>query len=224
VVRLQRIAARTWLRTLDDRLGVSAEVLRRMGPGPALPVRRGADRRQAGAPLPAQPRGRHPRRQPLGLPHGKVPELLYNRGELYNLCIDRGTLTEEDRYKINEHIVQTIRMLSELPFPRTSGPGTRRSPVVTTRRWMAAATPAGLTREQMSPLARMMAIADIFEALTAVDRPYKKGKSLSEAVGIMARMRERAHRPRAVRPVLALRRLSGLRPTASCRRNSTVSH
>ncbi|MBL8451230.1 MAG: hypothetical protein JNK97_00645, partial [Zoogloea sp.] len=53
--------------------------------------------------------------------------------------------------------------------------------------------PRGLTREQMSPMARMMAIADIFEALTAVDRPYKKGKRLSEAVSIMARMRDTGH-------------------------------
>lgn len=53
--------------------------------------------------------------------------------------------------------------------------------------------PRRLTREQMSPLARMMAIADIFEALTAVDRPYKQGKTLSEALAIMARMRSDGH-------------------------------
>jgi HD-GYP domain-containing protein (c-di-GMP phosphodiesterase class II) len=53
--------------------------------------------------------------------------------------------------------------------------------------------PRRLTREQMSPVARMMAIADIFEALTAVDRPYKKGKTLSEAIAIMARMRDEQH-------------------------------
>jgi HD-GYP domain-containing protein (c-di-GMP phosphodiesterase class II) len=101
-----------------------------------------------------------------------VPELLYNRGELTNLCIDRGTLTEEDRFKINEHIVQTIRMLSELPFPRHL----RAVPEIAGghhEKMDGSGYPRGLTREQMSPMARMMAIADIFEALTAVDRPYK---------------------------------------------------
>lgn len=191
VVRLQRIAARTWLRTLDDRLGVSAEALRRMGPGPALPVRE--------ALIDDKPEHRIPRSLedaiPADNPWGfrlKVPELLYNRGELTNLCIDRGTLTEEDRFKINEHIVQTIRMLSELPFPRHL----RAVPEIAGghhEKMDGSGYPRGLTREQMSPTARMMAIADIFEALTAVDRPYKKGKCLSEAVGIMARMRDAGH-------------------------------
>ena len=175
----------------DDRLGVSAEALRRMGPGPALPVRE--------ALIDDKPEHRIPRSLedaiPADNPWGfrlKVPELLYNRGELTNLCIDRGTLTEEDRFKINEHIVQTIRMLSELPFPRHL----RAVPEIAGghhEKMDGSGYPRGLTREQMSPMARMMAIADIFEALTAVDRPYKKGKRLSEAVGIMARMRDAGH-------------------------------
>jgi HD-GYP domain-containing protein (c-di-GMP phosphodiesterase class II) len=53
--------------------------------------------------------------------------------------------------------------------------------------------PRRLTREEMSPVARMMAIADIFEALTAVDRPYKKGKTLSEAIRIMSFMKKEHH-------------------------------
>jgi HD-GYP domain-containing protein (c-di-GMP phosphodiesterase class II) len=53
--------------------------------------------------------------------------------------------------------------------------------------------PKRLNKDQMSPVARMMAIADIFEALTAVDRPYKRGKTLSEAMTIMVRMRDQAH-------------------------------
>jgi HD-GYP domain-containing protein (c-di-GMP phosphodiesterase class II) len=53
--------------------------------------------------------------------------------------------------------------------------------------------PKRLRREQMSLPARMMAIADIFEALTAIDRPYKSGKTLSEALRIMARMCEDQH-------------------------------
>lgn len=48
-----------------------------------------------------------------------APELLYDRGELHNLLVARGTLTAEERFKINEHIIQTIVMLSELPFPKS---------------------------------------------------------------------------------------------------------
>jgi HD-GYP domain-containing protein (c-di-GMP phosphodiesterase class II) len=102
-----------------------------------------------------------------------VPEFLYNRGELHNLSIQRGTLTPEDRYKINEHIVQTIKMLDKLPFPKhlKSVPelaGGHHEKMDGT------GYPKRLTRDDMSPVSRMMAVADIFEALTAVDRPYKK--------------------------------------------------
>ncbi|MCK6394547.1 HD domain-containing phosphohydrolase [Zoogloea sp.] len=191
VARLQRIGARTWLRTLDDRLGVSTEALRRMGPGPTLPVREALIGDKPEHRIPRSLEDAIPADNPWGF-RLKVPELLYNRGELTNLCIDRGTLTEEDRFKINEHIVQTIRMLSELPFPRHL----RAVPEIAGghhEKMDGSGYPRGLTREQMSPMARMMAIADIFEALTAVDRPYKKGKHLSEAIRIMARMRDAGH-------------------------------
>ena len=116
-----------------------------------------------------------------------VPELLYDRGELTNLRISRGTLSAEERYKINEHIIQTIRMLEALPFP----PHLRGVPEIAGghhERMDGRGYPRGLTREQMSPLARMMALADVFEALTAADRPYKNGKPLSVALEIMAAM------------------------------------
>jgi HD-GYP domain-containing protein (c-di-GMP phosphodiesterase class II) len=121
-----------------------------------------------------------------------VPELLYNRGELHNLCISRGTLTDEERYKINEHIIQTLMMLSQLPFPKHL----QNVPEIAGghhEKMDGTGYPKGLTREQMSPVARMMAIADIFEALTAVDRPYKKGKTLSEAIKIMTYMKRDHH-------------------------------
>ena len=103
-----------------------------------------------------------------------------------------GTLTTEDRYKINEHMVETIRMLSRLPLPR------HLSQVVEIagghhEKMDGTGYPRRLRREQMSLPARMMAIADIFEALTAADRPYKKAKPLSESLAIMARMRDEAH-------------------------------
>jgi HD-GYP domain-containing protein (c-di-GMP phosphodiesterase class II) len=121
-----------------------------------------------------------------------VPELLYNKGELYNLSVARGTLSEEERYKINEHIVQTLIMLTQLPFPKHL----REVPEIAAghhEKMDGTGYPRRLTREQMSPVARMMAIADIFEALTAVDRPYKKGKTLSEAIRIMAMMKKEQH-------------------------------
>jgi Ribonuclease G/E len=114
----------------------------------------------------------------------EVPELLYNRGELHNLSVSRGTLTAEDRYKINEHIVQTIRMLSTLPFPKHL----RQVPELAGghhEKMDGNGYPRRLTRSQMSPVARMMAIADVFEALTAVDvnsGRYVGKKSLEETI------------------------------------------
>ena len=191
VARLRHIATRTWLRTLDDRLGVSDDALRRMGPGPALPVCEALIGDKAEHRIPRSLEDAIPADNPWGF-RLQVPELLYNRGELTNLCIDRGTLTEEDRFKINEHIVQTIRMLSELPFPRHL----RAVPEIAGghhEKMDGSGYPRGLKGGEMSLVARMMAIADIFEALTAVDRPYKTGKRLSEAVSIMAGMRDRGH-------------------------------
>jgi HD-GYP domain-containing protein (c-di-GMP phosphodiesterase class II) len=121
-----------------------------------------------------------------------VPQYQYNLGELYNLSISRGTLTEEERYKINDHIVQTIVMLNKLPFPKEI----RRVPD-----WAGnhhekldgSGYPRGLTAAQLSIPERIMAIADIFEALTAADRPYKTPKKLSACIKIMSFMRNDGH-------------------------------
>ncbi|WP_396098252.1 HD-GYP domain-containing protein [Cyanobium sp. T1G-Tous] len=101
--------------------------------------------------------------------------------------ISRGTLSGEERYKINEHIIQTIRMLASLPFPAhlAAVPEIAGGHHETTD---GRGYPRGLTSDQMSPLARMMAIADVFEALTAADRPYKSGKPLSVALEILVTM------------------------------------
>jgi HD-GYP domain-containing protein (c-di-GMP phosphodiesterase class II) len=191
--RLERVAQRRWLRTLDDRLGVSWEENRRQAktPAPLLPV---SESLLADKPEHLIERDKSeliPEDNPWGFKLD-VPAYKYNRGELYNLKIARGTLTREERYIINHHMVQTIMMLSHLPFPghldsiaeiagghheKMDGTG----------------YPKRLKREEMSLPARMMAIADIFEALTAADRPYKKAKSLSDALGIMATMCREAH-------------------------------
>lgn len=138
-----------------------------------------------------QPRDRLAPDNPWGF-QIEVPELLYNRGELYNLQVSRGTLSAEERYKINEHIVQTIKMLSCLPFPKHL----RGVPEIAGghhEKMDGTGYPRGLQRDAMSPVARMMAVADIFEALTAGDRPYKPRKRLSEALHIMAGMRREQH-------------------------------
>jgi len=121
-----------------------------------------------------------------------VPEHKYNRGELYNLAVTRGTLSNEERYKINEHMTQTIRMLEKLPFPKYL----RDVPAIAGghhETMDGKGYPKRLKKEDMSLTARMMAIADIFEALTASDRPYKKAKKLSQAIKIMSFMRNDSH-------------------------------
>ena len=121
-----------------------------------------------------------------------VKQPLLSEDEVNNLCIVKGTLTQEERDIINNHIVATVKMLDTLPFPkhlqnvpeyagghheRVDGKG----------------FPKGLVKDEMSVQARIMAIADIFEALTARDRPYKDPMKLSQAVSILKTMSETGH-------------------------------
>jgi HD-GYP domain-containing protein (c-di-GMP phosphodiesterase class II) len=112
--------------------------------------------------------------------------------EVTNLTIRAGTLTEEERKVINHHIVATIRMLEALPWPRHLA-NVPEYAGGHHERMDGKGYPRGLKREQMSVQARCMGIADIFEALTAKDRPYKKGKSLSESLEILGRMAQTGH-------------------------------
>ncbi len=112
--------------------------------------------------------------------------------ELKNLIIRSGTLTAEERQVINHHIVATIRMLESLPWPKHL----KNVPEYAGghhERMDGRGYPKGLTRDQMSVQARVMGIADIFEALTAKDRPYKRGKTLSESLDILGRFRLDGH-------------------------------
>ena len=112
--------------------------------------------------------------------------------EIENLTIRAGTLTGEEREIINHHIVATIKMLEALPWPKHL----RNVPEYAGghhERMDGKGYPRGLTREQMSWQARMMGIADIFEALTAKDRPYKQGMKLSQAIEIMKRFSASGH-------------------------------
>ena len=135
IERLRRIAAMTWRRTLDDRVGISWEEKQRKERTPAVPLP------VAEKLIDDKPEHLIERAENERMPEDNrwgfkldVPEYKCNRGELYNLEVARGTLS-----------------------------------------------------------ARMMAIADIFEALTAADRPYKKAKTLSEALRILGFMRDDRH-------------------------------
>lgn len=112
--------------------------------------------------------------------------------EVENLTIRSGTLTQAERDTVNYHIVATIKMLETLPWPRHL----KNVPEYAGghhERMDGKGYPRGLTRDQMSVQARMMGIADIFEALTAADRPYKSGMTLSQALAIMCKMRDNGH-------------------------------
>jgi HD-GYP domain-containing protein (c-di-GMP phosphodiesterase class II) len=117
---------------------------------------------------------------------------LLSEDEVENLCISRGTLTQDERLVINGHMVNTIDMLNALPFPKNL----RRVPEYAGghhEKMDGMGYPKGVYAGDMSTPARIMAIADVFEALTAQDRPYKKGKSLSESMRIMGFMKKDNH-------------------------------
>ena len=112
--------------------------------------------------------------------------------EAENLSIRAGTLTAGEREIINHHIVVTIKMLESLPWPHHLS----RVPEYAGghhERMDGRGYPNGLKREQMSVQARLMGIADIFEALTAKDRPYKEGKTLTESLEILGKFKENGH-------------------------------
>jgi len=197
IERLQQIGQRRWRRHFDNRLGISRDEEERFKGEPALPL-------PVDEPLLAdRPEHRLPwgaRKPPVvkGDPRNawgfdmSLPANASDQGELYNLSIRRGTLNDEERFKINEHIVQTIIMLSSLPFPRHL----RRVPDIAGNhheKMDGSGYPRRLGKADLSIAERVMAIADIFEALTAADRPYKAPKTLSESVKIMVSMARGNH-------------------------------
>lgn len=124
-------------------------------------------------------------------PQGVETDFL-SSDEIENLTVRAGTLTSAERDTINYHIVATIKMLEQLPWPKHL----KNVPEYAGghhERMDGKGYPKGLTRDQMSVQARVMGIADIFEALTAKDRPYKQGMKLSQAMGIMHKFRVNGH-------------------------------
>ena len=192
IQRLSAIAARTWTRTIDDRLGLSWEELeRKRGEAQVLPVQEPLLSDKPEHIIQRNENEHMPEDNPWGF-RVDTPEYKYNRGELYNLSIQRGTLTDEERYMINGHMIETIKMLTELPFPRRL----RDVPSIAGSHHETMdgkGYPRRLRMEQEPLTARMMVIADIFEALTASDRPYKKAKTLTESLRIMSFMRNDRH-------------------------------
>ncbi|MCE0908844.1 MULTISPECIES: HD domain-containing phosphohydrolase [Pseudomonas] len=197
IERLQQISQQRWRRHFDNRLGISRDEAQRYSgvPQPALPVDEPllADRPEHRVPWgerkPPVTKGDPCNRWGFDM---RLPAHASNHGELYNLSIRRGTLNDEERFKINEHIVQTIIMLSSLPFPRQM----RRVPAIAGNhheKLDGSGYPRRLGEHDLGIAERVMAIADIFEALTAADRPYKPPKTLSESVKILVFMARDRH-------------------------------
>ncbi|MBF0439300.1 MAG: GAF domain-containing protein [Magnetococcales bacterium] len=189
--RIRQIAQRTWIRHFDNRLGLSYAELKRKGADDGTDS--SIETLLADKPehIIIRERDTNKRDTELNI-QMPAPEHLYNMGEIYNLCIERGTLNAEERYKINEHVVQTLAMLENLPFPD----GMDRVPEFAGAHhetMLGTGYPRKLKREEMSIPARIMAIADVFEALTATDRPYKEPKTLNQAIKIMSFMKKDGH-------------------------------
>lgn len=190
--RLNKISEIKWQRNFDDRLGLSQEELKRVkNDKPFVPVIENL----------LQDKEEHNiiRAREIDLEEYNkfgfkvdIPKYERNLGELYNLGVRSGTLTQEERFKINEHIIMTIKMLENIPFTKDlrnvpEYAGSHHETMIGT------GYPRKLVKEQLSIPARIMAIADIFEALTAADRPYKKAKTLSESIKIMSFMKKDNH-------------------------------
>lgn len=193
VERLESIGSRIWQRHFDHRLGISGDEMARLNMDIRIifPVSETllADKEEHLLPRldDGDPYGDNPWKITMPVPNDR-----YNLGELYNLSIAKGTLTEEERYKINDHIVQTIIMLNSLPFPKEirkvpDWAGNHHEKLDGT------GYPRGLTADQLTIPERIMAVADVFEALTAADRPYKTPKKLSDCIRIMSFMCNDGH-------------------------------
>lgn len=191
MARLREIGNTPWLRHFDDGLGLAHEELlrRKVSSAQPLPVE---EKLLADRPFHLIERGPDDFPDPAFNFKVDVPEHLYNHGELYNLCIQRGTLTPEDRYKINEHMIHGIIMLERMPFPKSlkrvpEYAGTHHETLKGT------GYPRRLGAADLSVPARIMVIADIFEALTATDRPYKLPKKFSESLEILHSLKMKGH-------------------------------
>ena len=188
---IKNISVQTWVRNFDDSLGLAVEEKKRV-------LQENNTTPQIEKLLDNKLRHIIPREnfdyeeyENMGF-KTEVPESLYNFGEIYNLTISAGTLSYEERFKIQEHVHMTIKMLEKLPFPEhlKNVPlyaGAHHETLIGT------GYPRKLSAEDMPIVSRIMAIADVFEALTASDRPYKEAKTLSQSIDILATMVRKQH-------------------------------
>ncbi len=123
--------------------------------------------------------------------HGALKPLL-TEDEVFNLLTPRGTLNANERKIIEDHAVHTLNMLSQIPFPQTLRNVTEYA-ACHHERLDGSGYPRHLDKSQLSIPARIVAIADIFEALTAPDRPYRKSSTLDWALGVMQNMKKDGH-------------------------------
>lgn len=124
-------------------------------------------------------------------PSGETRPVLDDE-EVENLSVSRGTLNAREREIINDHVVATIRMLERLPYPKSL----RNVPFIAGchhEHMDGTGYPNGLVRSQMSTQARILGLADVFEALTAKDRPYKRPMKVRQAVEILGKMTQEGH-------------------------------
>ncbi|KJG36373.1 hypothetical protein UA32_16970 [Photobacterium angustum] len=186
IERIHQIAEITWLRYFDDSIGLSPAEELRVGNSNCnvYPIEEKL--------LMDRPEHRIERIQefyvdPAFAIKMDVPELQYDLGEIHNLTIRRGTLTAEDRFKINEHMISTIKILEKIPFPKSLANVPK---YASTHHETMKGTgyPRKLSAEDLSIPERIIAVADVFEALTAADRPYKKAKPVSVAIDILHKM------------------------------------
>ena len=185
ILRLQKIGEQTWLRYFDDRLGLSLiEELNLTGKKQKLPVTEKllSDKNEH-----IIKRDNQLEFDPKFAIKMQVPKYLYNLGELYNLSISSGTLTVEDRFKINQNVASTIKILDSLHFPPELA-NVPRYASTHSENLKGTGYPRQLSAKDLSIPERILVIADIFEALTTTDRPYKKAKSLSIAIDILYNM------------------------------------
>ncbi len=191
VQRLETIAQIQWKRTIDDQLGISWLEAQRVGEKQPLPVMEDilANKPVHEVPWETNNKPQDTWQENFVLQPG---DYRYNRGELYNLSIRAGTLNDEERFMINDHIVQTITMLQRLPYPEHL----KNVPDIAGghhERMDGKGYPRGLNDEELSVQAKIMAIADVFEALTSNDRPYKQAKTVEESINIMTKMATSGH-------------------------------
>lgn len=184
--RLKKLAAITWERHFDAQLGLSATELAHYKDPRTLPVME-----QLLADKPEHIVARHHLATASGETDIQLtpPEYNFNYGELHNLMIESGTLTREERFRINEHILTTIALLEKLPYPVELS-NIPRYATTYLETMNGTGYPRGLAAADLSVAERIIMLANVFEALTAAERPYKKAKTLSVAILLLHQLVE----------------------------------